>query len=577
MRMNYIYYIMTYFSKHMKSMYIVFAALLSVSLALLLIGIRLRQLVDHGLSSSHINNIHYSVLLISILILIFVISSFLRSYFINIIALKVISQLKIDTFQALLKVRIDQYEDIKVGDIISRLSSDVESIGELIITFFSFLSRNLILFLGAVILMFMQSFKLSLIIVISLPIVLYPLFIISKRVKFSSRLVMDLRGDLAANMDEIFSGIRTIYAYNQQEYFINKFNNQMMIYCKYASHRLFLRSIFFSVSMLVIFLLITVVIWIGSMDIINNRISSGQIISFIYYATIVGMSAGGIAEVFSEIQGPLAALDRVLELHNINNILSSNEFNIIHTSNREYSIIFDQVSFSYPARVDSVILNNITLRIYPNTFIGIVGKSGSGKSTLVQLLLKFYPNYQGNICIGTRSLDTINSQEIRKSIAYVEQYPTIFSGTIRENITFSNPTANKSEITHVARLSGIMQFTDMLELGLDTEVGERGVRLSGGQKQRIGIARALLYKPEILILDEATSALDVDSEQNLLQNIQYLLKQKIIIFISHRISSIQHADKIFVLNQGNIVSFGNHSYLMKASNIYSLLYKNQRK
>lgn len=573
MRATNVKYIIGYVAKHIKSLCIVFIALFSVSVSLLSIGIVFRKLVDNGMSHDRITEINNSIFLIGILIGIFAIGSFFRSYFINVIALKVVSNLKSDTYKALLKVDIAMYEDLKIGDIISRLSSDIEAIGNLIINFLSFFVRNSIMLLGAVVLMFIQSPKLSLLVVISVPVLLFPLLKLSKHVRKLSRAVMAEQGALAANIDESFSGIRTLYAYNQQEYSASKFDSKIISYIKHASVRLRLRSMFFAIAIAVIAGSITTVIWIGSIDIINGKMSSGQMISFIYYAIIVGMSAGGVAELFSEIQGPLAALDRVVELKDMGKV-SSGQQNEKRLS-KDFSIIFENVSFSYPARPDILALNNISLEIKQGNFTGIVGQSGSGKSTLMQLLLKFYKNYSGIISIGGSSIDTLSDNEIRAKTAYVEQYPTIFSGTIKSNIAFSNPKASDNEINTIAKLCGITEFADSLELGLDTEIGERGVRISGGQKQRIAIARALLYKPEILMLDEATSALDNDSEKKILKNIRSLLKGKTIISIAHRISSIENADEIFVINQGALASYGNHNHLLRSSKIYSLLYKEQ--
>ena len=572
---NNIKYITGYVAKHIKSLCVVFIALLSVSASLLSIGIVFRKLVDNGVSSDQITEIHSAVFLISVLIGVFAVGSFFRSYFINVITVKVISKLKSDTYRALLKVNIAKYEDLKVGDIISRLGSDIETIGGLIINFLSFFVRNSIMLLGAVILMFIQSPKLSLLVVVSVPVLLFPLLKLSKHVRALSRSVMAEQGNLAANIDESFSGIRTLYAYNQQEYSANKFDDKITSYIKHASIRLRLRSMFFALAIAIIAGSITAVIWIGSVDIISGKMSSGQMISFIYYAIIVGMSAGGIAELFSEIQGPLAALDRVVELENMAKLSSGEEGG--KKISKDYSIKFENVSFSYPARPDILALNNISLDIKQGSFTGIVGQSGSGKSTLMQLLLKFYKNSKGSIAIGGLNIDTINDDDIRKKIAYVEQHPTIFSGTIKSNIAFSNPKASNKAIRDIAELCGITDFADTLEFGLDTEIGERGVRISGGQKQRIAIARALLYKPEILMLDEATSALDNDSEKKILKNIGSALKGKTIISIAHRVSSIENADEIFVINQGTLASRGKHSGLLRSSKIYSLLYKEQGK
>ena len=563
-----------YVAQHIKSLVIVLVSLLSVSLALLSIGFVFRKLVDNGLSSNQISEVHNSIYLISLLIGVFSVGSFFRSYYINVITVKVISKLKSDTYSNLLKVGLVRFEDLKVGDIISRLGSDIEITGNLITNFLSFFIRNSIMLSGAIILMFIQSPKLSLLVLISVPVLLIPLLMLSRHVRRLSRMVLSEQGSLAANIEESFAGVRTLYAYNQQDFVAQNFDDKINVYVKHASTRLRLRSLFFALAIVIIAGSITSVIWIGSIDIIKGSMSSGQMISFIYYAIIVGMSAGGIAELFSELQVPLAALDRVIELKNMDQIVQPAKLSKLTASN--YTIKFDKVSFAYPSSLDILALEGVSLVIQHGKFTGIVGKSGSGKSTLMQLLLKFYYPQSGVITLGTQDISMLQDTKIRSKIAYVEQYPTIFSGTIRSNISFSNPTASNNKIEKIAKLCGILEFTKNLEHGLDTEIGERGIRISGGQKQRIAIARALLYNPEILLLDEATSALDNDSEKKILQNIRFLMEDKTIVSIAHRISSIENADEILVINQGTLASVGTHSQLLRSSKIYNVLYKEQK-
>lgn len=562
-----------YVIQHKKSLLIVLISLLIVATSVLSIGFVFRKLIDQGVGGDQINEVHNSVYLISFLIAVFSVGSFFRSYFINVITVKVISKLKSDTYSNLLKNGLVRFEELKVGDIISRLGADIENIGSLIINFLSFFIRNSIMLFGAIILMFIQSPKLSLLVLIIIPLLLIPLLKLSKHVRNLSRILLSKQGMLAANIEENFTGVRTLYAYNQQKFISEQFDHKIDEYVEHASNRLRLRSLFFALAIAIIAGSITVVIWIGSIDILEGTMSSGQMISFIYYAMMVGMSAGGIAELFSEIQAPMAALDRVIELKNMNQTVKSKKLSKSIGTN--YTIKFDKVSFAYPSRADILALNNISLIIGHGKFTGIVGKSGSGKSTLMQLLLKFYQHQSGKITLGTKNINLLQDEAIRNKIAYVEQYPTIFSGTIKSNIAFSNPKASDKEIEKIAKICGILEFTQDLELGLDTEIGERGVRISGGQKQRIAIARALLYNPEILLLDEATSALDNDSEKKILQNIKISMGGKTIISIAHRITSIENADEILVINQGTLASVGSHSQLLRSSKIYNILYKEQ--
>lgn len=567
-----------YLKNHKFNLVIVFCSLFTVALSLLGVGTVFRHLVDNGLSTNELNSINNAIFLTSGLIATFAIGSFFRSYFINIVAEKITSQIRVDSYADLLELEIATFEELKIGDIISRLGSDLESVGTLITNFLSFFIRNSIMLSGAIILMFLQSAKLSMLVVFTVPVLLTPLLHLSKHIRSISRKVMAEKSNLSSFIEESFSAIRTLYAFNQQTHSLSRFNEKITTYVKHSSKRLKLRSLFFALAIAAIAGSITMVIWIGSIDIIDGKMTSGQMISFIYYAMIVGMSAGSIAELFSEIQGPLAALERVFNLRTNpktypNPQAIANYHKKSENALQNYDITFENVNFSYPSRKDILALNNISFRIKQNRSTAIVGKSGSGKSTIMQLLLNFYSYQTGKIKVAGQDVNSYDRNYIRKIMAYTPQEPDIFSGTIRYNIMFSNPDAKEEDFQQVVHLCGIDKFTNNLPAGLDTEIGEKGVRISGGQKQRIAIARALLYQPEILLLDEATSALDNESEQEILDNIKKVMDGKTIISIAHRITSIQDFDNILVIDQGKLASSGTHKELIGSCEIYNILYK----
>lgn len=569
--------LITYLRLFKRELLIVFISLFTVAFSILGIGYVLRMIIDTGLAQTRIGNLNSNIILMSILIIIFAISSFYRSYYINSIADKVTAYIKRDVYHQVLKFDIAAFEEIKVGDIITRLSSDVEQISKLIINFLSYLIRNIIMSIGAIILMFTSSTKLSLLVVIVIPILLIPIIKLSQHVRHFARIVLEEQGNLSANIEEMLSGIHTVHAYNQQQAVYKDFLQKIEHYLKHSATRLKYRSLFFSLAILVIAGTITAIIWVGALDIMNNRMSSGEMVSFIYYAIISGMSAGSIAELFSEIHTPKAALDRVFQLKEMK-IVSSLTHNNSQTSrnvelNFYKSITFKNVSFTYPARADIKVLDDISFSIKQGKFTAIIGKSGSGKSTLMQILLKLYEYQGGNIYIDNINIRDIHTTKLRKMIAYVQQDPMVFSGSIRSNITFANPSATEQEISEVVKICGIDDFLDQLEEGINTFIGQRGVRLSGGQKQRIAIARSLLYKPEILLLDEATSAIDYQGEAKLLYALRRYMQDKTIISIAHRVSSIENADEIIVIENGQLEASGQHKDLLKSSRCYQNLVK----
>jgi ATP-binding cassette subfamily B protein len=559
---------------------IVMLALLCVSISLLAIGGAFRQLIDNGLKEDYLQSIDQSILYISILILIFSVGSFFRSYFINNIAEKIVSQIRQEAYSNIINFDIACFEELKIGDIISRLSIDIELISKLIINFLSFFVRSSIMLIGGIILMFCQSPKLTAIVIIIIPLLLLPLIKFGKYVRNLSKNVLKSQANITANLEESVSNICAIQAFNQQANKIAAFNKQISDYLQHAASRLKIRSVFFALAISVILFSITIVIWVGSRDIAQGHLSSGQMISFIYYAIIAGISSGGIFELLSEVHSSLVASERVFALidytskNQRTNILMD-DYQDNKSSPDHLSIEFDNVSFAYPSRLYNLVINNLSFKIDEGKFIGIVGRSGAGKSTIIQLMLKFYCPEKGIIRIADQDISKTQDHQIRRMIAYVPQDSSIFSGTIRSNIAFAKPDASEEEIIKAANNTGIMDFVQNLKEGLDTEIGEKGIRLSGGQKQRIAISRAILHNPEILLLDEAMSALDSENEQKLLSKLQEIMKGKTILSIAHRISSIEQADEILLIDHGTLIARDTHARLLEKCKIYKVICQEQ--
>lgn len=566
-----LYRLAKYLRFYKKDLIIVMISLLSVSVSLLFIGSVFRNLVDKGLAADHIVAVDKSILYICLLIVILSIASFFRSYFINNIAEKVSNQIRQESYNNLINYEITAFEELKIGDIISCLTNDIDQVAKLIVNFLSFFIRNSVMLVGSIILMFFESFKLASIVIITIPLLLIPIIKFSKHVKALSKKALESQSLLVSDINESFNNIKIIHAFGSQTAKITEFNNLLQDYLNYSTARLKIRALFFAFSMAFIFLGVTLVIWIGALDIVKGDLSAGQIISFIYYAIIAGFSSGGIFELLSEIHLPLAALERIVTIIDKSPILHNNYWGLKPADS--ISLKFKNVNFCYPSRPNLKILNNISFKINTGKFIGIVGRSGSGKSTLMQLLLCFYRQESGIIFINDQDIALLDPNEIRKLIAYVPQEASIFSGSIKSNIIFGNSEASEEEITEIIKITGIAEFADKIPDGINTKIGEKGVRLSGGQKQRIALARALLRKPQILLLDEAMSALDTESEQKLLSSIREIMKGKMIISIAHRINSIESADNILIIDKGALEVEGTHNHLLQTSELYRTICK----
>lgn len=563
-----------YFCKpYTRDLFIVFLALLATSLSSLYIGILIKAYIDHGINISNQSSLNSTVIKLASIIFLFVVGSFFRSYFINNTAEKVINKIKILALNNILHLGISEFEQYQVGDFVNRLTTDLEQISKLITNFLSFFIRNSIMLMGALILMFSQSIKLSLLTMIVIPALLFPLFKLAKSLKELTKKNSNIKNSFTSELIEVFSNMRIIHAFNKQNNQIDKLTKQLEEYNKISSYRLLRRSIFFALAIGVILLSILCIIWLGSIDIIENKISAGAMTSFIYYAIVVAVSGTSIAELFSDLTIPISAAENVFNLINTTKYQQEKLLDKVHTIEFFNKIDLKNISFAYPSREKLLVLDNINL-ILKKGFIGITGSSGSGKSTILQLLLKFYRPINGQIFINDIDINNIDTNYLRSLMAYVPQEAGILSGTIRENITFGNQNATTEQIEKIVNITGVDQIIKQFVDGLDTKIGNNNsVQLSGGQKQRIAIARALITNPKVLLLDEATNALDRESEKQLLHNIKQFMQERFVIMVTHRIENLEYANHVIIINNAKLIAKGTHAELLRTSPYYRYLYE----
>jgi ABC-type multidrug transport system fused ATPase/permease subunit len=378
-------------------------------------------------------------------------------------------------------------------------------------------------------------------------------------------------------VEETLQAINTVKAYTNENFEIGRYQHSLAKAVKTALSAANYRGAFISFIIIGLFGGIILVIWYGATLVQNGDLTIGELISFIIYTVFIGASVGGLGELYGKIQSALGATERIQEILAETEEPTDKSLRPLSEIRRvRGDISYNQVAFSYPTRPDIQVLRNINFSIKSGEKIALVGPSGAGKSTIVQLLLRLYDVPHGSIMVDGVDIRDMNLTELRANIGIVPQEVLLFGGSIRENIAYGRPEATEEEIIEAARKANAYNFISTFPEGLDTLVGERGIKLSGGQRQRVAIARAILKNPAILVLDEATSSLDSESEHLVQQAMDELMKNRTSIVIAHRLSTIRKVDKILVIDGGEIVEQGAHEILsMNDNGIYANLLRLQ--
>jgi ATP-binding cassette subfamily B protein len=461
----------------------------------------------------------------------------------------------------------------------------------------SFALRSFLMMLGGLVMLLLTNIKLTIVVFGALPLVMLPIFIFGKRVRKLSRDSQDTIADVGTYAGEILQQIKTVQSYTRESTERKAFAEEVEKAFAVAKNRIINRGLLTSLVILFSFAAVGVMIYIGASDVLQGNMSGGELAAFIFYAAMVAGGVAAVAEVFGELQRAAGATERLLELLAVTSAIKSpsiksapiTKANIAESLTNKSKISqhteqdkpknnsvndhisFKNVSFSYPSRPNTLALNNISFTIKRGETIALVGTSGAGKSTIFELLQRFYDPQQGVILLNSKPLTTMDLDDVRQPMAMVPQQPTLFSSDVYHNIGYGDPLASEANIISAAKAAHANEFIDLLPDGYRSFLGERGVRLSGGQKQRIIIARAILNDPEILLLDEATSALDAESEQLVQAALIKLMANRTTIIIAHRLATIVHANRILVMEKGEIIAEGSHEELLKTSSRYQKL------
>ena len=502
--------------------------------------------------------------LIAILLFQSLFSFFRLSLFVNFTE-NTLANLRLALYSNLVKLPMTFFSQKRVGELNSRISSDITQIQDTLTSTIAEFLRQFILIIGGIALLASESFKLTLLMLSVVPLVAVAAVIFGRFIRKYSKKVQDHVAESQVIVEETMQGISIVKAFANEWYEIARYNGKIKEIVQIAIKGGKYRGYFASFIIFCLFGAIVAVVWFGVRLSISGEMSVGQLISFVLYSTFVGASFGGIAELYAQIQKAVGATERVFELleetpEKINSSESHSEKIL------KGNVSFKKVAFSYPSRKEIQVLKEVSFNADFGQKIAIVGPSGAGKSTIASLLLRFYDIEGGEITIDGKNIYDYDLDTLRGNMSIVPQDVILFGGTIRENIAYGKPKATEEEITKAAKQANAYQFIKGFPEKFETIVGERGIKLSGGQRQRIAIARALLKNPSILILDEATSSLDSESEKLVQEALEILMEGRTSIIIAHRLSTIRSADQIIVLDEGIIKEKGTHQELIALEN-----------
>ena len=538
-----------------------------VSLAM---GQGIRLLIDQGFDSAEPSQLNQAMLVLAVITLLMALGTFTRFYLVSWLGERVSNDVRLAVFNHLLTLDPYYFEVNRSGEINARLTTDTTLLQSIIGSSISMALRNVLTFVGGLVMMLITNPKLALIVLASVPLIIFPMMLYGRRVRKLSRLSQDRVADIGTYAGEIVQNIKVVQSFTREKEETKAFGQEVEKAFNVAKKRILQRSILIVVAMILVFTGLSSMIWVGAQDVANGHISSGELAAFVFYALMVAMAVATISEVYGELQRAAGATERLLEL-------LAEEADIQAPKNPHQlnagalALNFEKVSFSYPSRPDQIALDNISFNVAAGETVAIVGPSGAGKSTLFELLQRFYDPKNGKIKVASHNIKQFKPQDLRSHLGLVPQQPTLFSADVAHNIRYGDPTATHEQVKQAAQKAYASDFIERLPEGYNSYLGEQGVRLSGGQRQRIAIARAMLKNPSILLLDEATSALDANSEQQVQAALQSLMQGRTTLIIAHRLATIMHADRILVFNEGKLEAQGKHADLIISSPLYKSL------
>ena len=543
-------------------------ALIFTAMAQLSLGYGIQILIDQGFANQSQAGLRQAVVFMIVVGFAMASGAFIRFYLVSWLGERVSADLRQKVFNNLLTVHPGFYEKNHAGEIMSRITTDTTLLQTLIGSSVSLAARSALTLVGALILMSLTNFKLTLIMLIGVPLTLLPVLYLGRRVRNLSNKSQASIASVGNRAGEVLQSIKIVQSFQREAMERHVFGQEVDTAFQIARKRIQQRAWLMACAIFLFLGGMVGMMWTGGQDVLAGRMSGGDLGAFVFYAVMLGSAFATLSEVWGDLQRAAGAAERLVELlHQDSDIDDEGQATIAHGQ----AVSASDLTFIYPSRPNTPALSGFNLTIPPGKTLALVGPSGAGKSTIFELLQRFYDPTNGALTYGGKPISDYPLAQWRQKLALVPQAPILFSGDISYNIGYGNPEATEEEIAAAAEAAYAKEFIERLPDGFSSEIGAQGVQLSGGQRQRIALARAILKNPEILLLDEATSALDTESEHYVQLALGELTRGRTTVIIAHRLSTIMNADAIAVVDKGSVIDVGTHGELLSRCELYQRL------